>query len=55
MIWPLKGKKTKGIFSDDEPLTNGDKVHSEKKNIINLNKKDTRMYKLCKQKLTLNA
>lgn len=29
MIWPRNGKKTNGIFSDDEPLTNGERAHSK--------------------------
>jgi len=28
MIWPRSGKNTNGIFSDDEPLTNGEREHS---------------------------
>lgn len=28
MIWPRNGKNTNGIFSDAEPLTNGERVHS---------------------------
>jgi len=31
MIWPRSGKNTNGIFSDDEPLTNGEREHSAKK------------------------
>lgn len=30
MICPRSGKKTKGIFSADDPLTNGAKVHSRR-------------------------
>lgn len=31
MIWPRNGKNTNGIFSDDDPLTNGASVHSVNK------------------------
>lgn len=30
MICPLSGKNTNGIFSDEEPLTNGEREHSAK-------------------------
>lgn len=31
MIWPRNGRNTNGIFSDDDPLTNGANVHSVKR------------------------
>lgn len=30
MICPLSGRNTNGIFSDEEPLTNGEREHSAK-------------------------
>lgn len=44
MIWPRNGRNTNGIFSDDDPLTNGANVHSvdeEAKKIIIIHSNET--------------
>lgn len=41
MIWPRNGKNTNGIFSDDDPLTNGANVHSVTRKKKNPNGRET--------------
>lgn len=54
MIWPRNGKNTNGIFSDDDPLTNGASVHSvaNKQNEKETTKKLTTNYQLEEKKRT---
>lgn len=49
MIWPRNGKNTNGIFSDDDPLTNGANVHS-----VTRNKKESKWKRNIRFLLNIN-